>query len=183
MKLELIQHNYQAINSCYVFNDFLDDLIYLDLLKNKIKALTIQDEMRRTTNVKANMTSYEKLLEQKEFNFLHTKILDTIAICYKLRTPHPNNKFKLKIKNSWGMLHKENERSILHNHLNTTWSVAFYLQIPNQTIFHLPEFDSKIDLQNNMLIFFPGFTNHSVEPFIGEGERLSMACNIMQEFE
>ena len=182
MKLEIIQHSHLSINSCYIFKNFLDNLDYLNIVKNKIKELTIKDEMQHSTNVKANMTSYGKLLEEEEFNSLHKKILETIAICFQLRTPH-QSPFNLKMTNSWGMLHKQNERSVLHCHQACDWSAAFYLQIPHQTIFRLPEFDAQINLEDNLLVFFRGITQHSVDPFQGEGERISMACNINQEFK
>ena len=178
MKLELIQYNYQAINSCYILRDFLDDLSYLNLLKDKLKNLTVNDEMQHKTNVKANMTAWQKLLEVEEFQFLHQKILQTICMCYQLRTPHPHHPVTFEMTSSWGMLHKQNDKTATHCHANVNFAAAFYLQVPHSTIFHLPDFDGKIELEDNLLVFFPGATKHSVDPFIGDGERLSMACNI-----
>lgn len=180
MKLKLIQHNYHSICSAYIFEDFLDDLSYLDSLSNKIKLLTAHDEMNHKTNVKANMTSYAKLLEDNSFNFLYQKIMETIAICYRLRTAHHQEKFKLNIIDSWGMCHKENEETVLHDHGVVTWSAAFYLQVPQKTNFNIVDFNSYVELKSNMLVFFPGIVKHFVSPFTGEGCRISMACNIQQ---
>jgi len=180
MKLELIQHSHEAINSCYIFKEFLDDKNYLNLVKNKIKELATNDEMNHMTNVKANMTNYKKLIEQEEFNSLHEKILETISNCIRLRTVHYNAPLKFLIKDSWAMIHKQNDRTDIHEHNGRTWAVVFYAKVPHETIFHLPDFGGRVNLQDNMLIFFPAAAKHYVDPFLGEHERLSMACNIDQ---
>jgi len=76
MKLKLLQHSSSAINSIYIFEDFIDDKNYIKHISNKIKQYTEVDEMQRMTNVKASMTNYTKLMEDSDFNFVHQKIIE-----------------------------------------------------------------------------------------------------------
>ena len=178
MKLDLIQTSETNINSVYIIKDFLDDQIYLENLKNKVSDYTKKDEMNNLSNVKANMTNYEKLLHDSDFEKLHKKILNTLAFIFRLRTPHARESFKFIMTNSWGMRHKRSQKTNNHIHTFSDWSGAFYFTIPNTTIMHFPDFQEKLSLENNMLVLFQSYTKHSVDSHESDKDRISMAFNI-----
>jgi len=180
MKIEILQHSHNSINSVYIFRDFLDDLDYLKKITEKVALYTEKDEMNHQTNVKANMTGYKKLIEDDDFNFVHKKIMETIAIVFKLRVPSGNQKIKLTMIDSWGMRHKQGENTATHVH-TVSWATAFYLYVPHETNMFFEEYYSWIPLTTNSLVFFQGFTKHAVNEHIGDQDRLSMASNITHE--
>lgn len=178
MNLSLLQVSSAAINSVYIFRDFLEDKSYLDFLSKKIEAYTEQDEMQKNTNVKANMTNYSKLLSDNDFLYLHNKILEVLSMAYTLRTPHPEQTVTFQIIESWGMKHKKGDFTDNHIH-NTAFSGAFYFKIPCPTFMWLEDYHRGLSLEENMLVIFPGFTKHSVFEHTGDTDRISMAFNII----
>ena len=182
MRLKLFQSSETNINSVYIIEDFLEDMNLLSKLTKKIENYTQVDEMFHKTNVKASMTTYDKLLQDNEFDFFHKKILDTLAFVYTLRSPHPHERIKLMMTNSWGMRHQKFEKTKLHIHTSFHWSGAFYLNVPSDNIFmYFPDFEEKISLKDNMLVFFNGNTKHAVDCHESEEDRISMAFNVKME--
>tara|TARA_E500000318_G_scaffold11968_1_gene10812 strand:+ start:172 stop:729 length:558 start_codon:yes stop_codon:yes gene_type:complete len=182
MRLKLIQSSETSINSIYIIEDFLDDTNLLNKLTKKIENYTQVDAMSYKTNVKASMTTFDKLLKDNEFNFFHKKILDTLAFVYTIRSPHPNENIKLMMTNSWGMRHQKFEKTLLHIHSTFHWSGAFYLNVPSDNIsMYFPDFGEKISLKNNMLVFFNGNTKHAVDCHESKEDRISMAFNVKME--
>lgn len=178
MLLRPIQTSETAINSIYILENFLDDENYLNFLFEKIKNYTTKDEMNRETNVKASMTSWAKLLEDSDFNFLHNKILETLLNIFMLRTPHPNQKYKLGYYDSWGMSHKKGDFTLNHTHTNAVFSGAFYFRVPCFTEMVFDDFQESVELKNNMLLLFPALCKHKVGKHTSKEERISMAFNI-----
>jgi len=177
MQLQLIQSSSAAINSIYIIHNFLDDLSFLKTLENRIDNYTKEDEMAQQTNVKATMTTYDKLLNDEEFNKINIKILETLRFIYTLRTPHPEDKLSFSMVDCWGMRHKKNNYTVNHIH-GTTFSGAFYIKVPSPTEIFFEDFFKSVDLKDNMLLLFPGLTKHSVGKHQGDIDRLSMAFNI-----
>jgi len=176
MKLKLLQHSSVSINSIYYFEDFLEDNDYLNHLSEKVKNYTTIDEMQRTTNVKASMTNYLKLLEDTDFNLIHKKILQYLDIIWSLRSPTPNE-VNISIINSWGIKHSKGDYTLPHVH-NCSFSGAFYLKVPETSYLWFEEYNRLLPLKENMLVLFPGLTKHSAFEHTHEEARLSMAFNI-----
>lgn len=177
MKLDVIQISSSAINSIYIYRNFLEDLNKLNYFKKKIEKLTEKDEMQRTTNVKASMTSFNKLIEDNKFEYLHKKILETLSITWMLRTPHPENEVRFEIFNSWGMKHKKGDFTLNHIHM-CNFSCAFYMKVPKSTYIKFDDFERTLELEENMLLLFPGYTKHSVFENNSDDYRISMSSNI-----
>lgn len=177
MQLQVIQSSSASINSIYIIRDFLDDLSFLKTLENKIDNYTKEDEMAQRTNVKATMTTYEKLLDDKEINKINVKILETLRFIWTLRTPHPEEKLVFTMAECWGMRHKENNYTVNHIH-GLPFSGAFYVRVPSATEMFFNDFFKTVQLKDNMLLLFPGFCKHAVTKHQGDIDRLSMAFNI-----
>lgn len=178
MKLSVIQSSSAAINSVYILKDFMDDLQNKNFLCEKIKNYTLVDEMAKSTNVKASMTSWRKLLEDSDFNDLHLKILETLAMIFTLRNPHPEEKYTFSYQDSWGMCHQKGDFTLNHVHAECRFSGAFYLDVPCPTHMFFDDYDEKVKLKSNMLVLFPGLCKHKVEENVSDEKRISMAFNI-----
>ena len=178
MILELIQSSPNAINSIYIFRNFLDDKNYLNFLSDKIMNYTSTDEMNKSTNVKASMTTYGKLVEDPDFKFIHQKIIETLSNTYRMRSPTWRQTNIVELIDSWGMAHQKGDYTIEHVHGNTSFSGAFYFKVPSPTTMYFADYQEALKLEDNMLLLFPSLCKHSVGKHTGEEKRISMAFNI-----
>tara|TARA_R100001510_G_C7626490_1_gene186267 strand:+ start:646 stop:1209 length:564 start_codon:yes stop_codon:yes gene_type:complete len=177
MNLDLIQTSCSSINSIYIIRNFLEDEKTLYFYTKQIEKLTYKDEMQRRTNVQASMTAYNALLENPDFEYLHKKIIQTLINIWTLRTPHPFAPLKFEIFNSWAMRHNKGDFTVNHIHM-CNFASAFYLSVPNPVMMKFDDFEKTVELEPNMLLFFPGYTKHSVSENFAQDYRLSMSLNI-----
>jgi len=182
MRLRLIQHRETCIDSVYIFEDFLDDLDYLNFIKKEVIKSTEVDKMNYSTNVKAMMTDYGDLLQNSNLIFLQKKILETISISFTLRTPHPHQEFNLSFCDCWGMKHSKKEHTKQHSHSGQDWSGAFYVDVPSPVQMFFGDFLDGVELKSNMLVFFTGHIKHLVHASNTELDRLSIGFNIKHSF-
>tara|TARA_R100001510_G_C7654064_1_gene212651 strand:- start:353 stop:898 length:546 start_codon:yes stop_codon:yes gene_type:complete len=178
MKLDLIQNSSSAISSVYIFKDFLENKNYLEHITQKIEEYTIKYSLDKKPNVEGNMTDWRFLLQDEDFSYLHEKILETLSLVFALRTPHPETNTSFVVLNSWGMRHKQGQKTTNHIHQHVPFSGAFYLKVPSLVHMWFDDFHQGYPLENNMLVLFQGMTKHSVFEHIGDKDRISMAFNI-----
>lgn len=178
MKLEVIQFSIHSLYSIYIVRDYLPhtELQKLDqILRDKTKI----DVMNKSTNVKANMTSYTALQEIDECSNLMNKTIYTIDSIVKLRSCHGKDSFIYRVTDAWGMRHNKNDYSINHAHYPSHWAAAFYTSVPDPKPFmKFIEFNENLELEKNMLVVFPAMINHEVSINKSDNERISMAFNI-----
>lgn len=179
MKLRLIQSNCSAINSIYIYENFLDDLQYLNLLKSHISEYTNKpNDLDYKTNVFAKMTNWKKLLEDQDFNKIHQSIAETLYNTINLRNPCPNQKIEFFFDNSWGMKHDEGDYTQDHIHNFAYFSGSFYFEVPTPTMMWFEDYQQDVELKDNMLVLFPGLCKHRVTAHTGQKPRYSMAFNM-----
>jgi len=179
MKLKLIQSNCSAINSVYIFENFLENINYLELLKNEIVKYTSKsNELDYKTNVIAKMTNWYELLKNEHFHKIHVSILETLYNVINLRNPTTNEKLNIEFLDSWGMKHEEGDYTKDHIHTMCNFSGAFYFDVPTPTTMWFEDYQASVDLKDNMLVLFPGMCKHRVGIHQGEKPRYSMAFNI-----
>jgi len=178
MKLKLLQHNENQIDSVYIYTDFLSkEEVFL--VRDIVDKITKKDQsLSYQTNVKANMTSYKELLQHKDYGLFMRKSLQYLNIIYKLRSPHPDQRIRYDFMDLWGMRHKKGNSTLLHTHAQTGWSGAFYFKLPDTTYMNFPDFDTFQQLQENTLYLFPGLIKHSVPKHTHDIDRISLAFNI-----
>lgn len=105
---------------------------------------------------------------------------------------------------AWANINRDGSYNTMHNHPGNHWAAVYYVdtgkpdpQRPKSGVFELqdprsgaatmqvPGFDfgDKISLnpKPGMLVLFPAWMNHCVHPFVGDGERISIAFNIKLE--
>lgn len=108
---------------------------------------------------------------------------------------------------SWANLCRDGDYNKIHNHPDCTWSGVYYVTLGNRTSDAPPQsgmiefLDPRmgatdispnganafpklvIDPQPGLMVIFPCWLYHYVNPFRGTGERLSLAFNIKLVFE
>ena len=179
MRLNLIQNNCSAINSIYIYENFLEDVEYLELLKTKIAEYTNRpNELDYKTNVFAKMTDWVHLLKDQDFIKIHQSIAMTLYNTLNLRFPTPNLNIKIQFNDSWGMKHTEGDHTKDHIHSFHHFSGSFYFEVPTITKMWFEDYQQDIELKDNMLVLFPGLCKHRVSTHQGDKPRYSMAFNM-----
>ena len=102
---------------------------------------------------------------------------------------------------SWANVCRNGNYNVVHTHPNAMWSIVYYVQsgkadesIPYSGLLELldpREASNYIQVPNTVLdarmfidnypgrmVVFPSWMKHMVHPFIGEGVRISIACNV-----
>jgi len=178
MKLEIIQNGTSSLYSVYVVRDYLSN-DKLSILNNIIRSLTETDSMNRKTNVKANMTDYNKLKSIPECQNLFLQTIHTLDSIVKLRSCHTAETYKYFVTDAWGMQHLNEDYTQIHFHYPSDWSCAFYTEVPVPAPqMEFLEFASFLPLETNMLVLFPGMVKHSVNANQSKNNRISLAFNI-----
>ncbi|MDC0033511.1 TIGR02466 family protein [Alphaproteobacteria bacterium] len=98
---------------------------------------------------------------------------------------------------TWANVLRKGGYNKIHNHPGALWSGCYYVSTGRPA--PEPEFNGWIEFQDprpgnihggkervkpveGMLLLFPGWLNHYVNPFNGKGERISIAFNLDAEF-
>lgn len=177
-QIQLLQYDYKSHFSVFSIDNLLPE-DYLQKITDKTIELTTNDTMDRSTNVKANMTSYIEILKHSEYQQMFDSIMEYLNIFIKLRTPHWNRDIDYYIKEAWGMQHTKGDYTQNHVHPNTNWSIAFYLRVPtNDTYMYFDDFNDTLPLATNRLFIFPGLAKHRVTAHTSDITRISIAANI-----
>lgn len=130
-------------------------------------------------------------------NFYYEPLIEQIATCFPQRD---DKKLKEFSSNMWVNINKKGDWNDIHDHdpyAGTALSGVFYVKTPvncGKIRFYDPrQFVTKapdmkyyndgnhyhyIDPQPNLLIIFPGWLKHSVEPNLSDQDRISVSFNI-----
>ena len=167
----------------------LTDIIDLDseYQNNCINAaIEIGDEMKRSTNLYATMSSYELHRNSKGiiYNKLIIKLLTYIENNYDFSFLHDSNKNLinkkcLELKNFWTAIYKKEDFCIAHSHTPFHVSFVYYLKCDEfSSPIEFTHLNYSIKPKNNLLLVFPSLAMHSV-PVQKEGDdRILVAGNI-----
>ena len=147
--------------------------------KDIIKEINKQgDRQNCNSNVKAQMTDWH-MMDKPGFNKLK-KYINDMASTISIQVMH--RKIDPFITDMWGMKYKSEEISIPHDHWPATWSCAYYVNAPkNAPGLFFPEMGDQggeRQLEQGLLVMFPGHTKHSVRPMKFKGSRYVVSANI-----
>jgi hypothetical protein len=177
-KTRVVQNNNQGHYAIYIFENILED-DYLKEILNKTLELTEKDSMNHQTNVKANMTTFTKMLEDPLYTKLQRIILSFLHTSLCLRTEHPIVP-AYSFLDFWGMKFKKGENTIRHTHLgDSTWSGIFCIDSDDQTghvVF--PDMDFQDVMKSNSLYIFPSMMPHLTVPHLSDKPRVGLSFNL-----
>jgi len=147
--------------------------------KDIIKEINKQgDRQNWNSNVKAQMTDWH-MMDKPGFNKLK-KIISDMSL--QISKQQYNRNITPNIVDMWGMKYKNEEISISHDHWPAIWSCAYYVNAPkNAPGLFFPEMGDQggeRQLEQGLLIMFPGHTKHGVRPRKFKGNRYVVSANI-----
>lgn len=134
--------------------------------------------------------TFRQRIEKLTFNLLHVL----------LRGDSSNRSFKLLI-DAWANINRSGDYNVAHTHPNCMWSGCYYVTPgnpdPNVTwnglieLFDPREAANYVQVNNTILdartlienvpgrmLFWPSWVRHMVHPYVGDGERISVAFNV-----
>jgi hypothetical protein len=178
MRLKIIQFSPYSLYTIYAFQNFLPPEEHV-ALNSLVDEITVADEMNKSTNVQANMTTYNRLNDDLKCAKLFDDIFYTLDGIFRLRGKSIEG-YKYSMKNSWAMRHKPDDFTLNHNHMPGHWSGVYYTYVPEPrpTIDFLEFNNDTITPENNMLVLFPSMVFHKVSKNKSQEDRLSIAFNI-----
>ena len=139
------------------------------------------DKINHKSNVKADMTEWT-MQSETGFKKLAEIILDMAAKGSKERYNRP---IKPVISDMWGMRYKSGEQAILHDHWPALWSFAYYLNAPEGApgLFfkEMGAQGGMRKLEPGLLIMFPGYVQHGVQPQEFKGYRYVVSANVSEK--
>lgn len=180
-RVRLIQNNPFSHFAVYIVDNIFDEEYRYQML-NTVKEITEKDKMNKSTNVKASMSTWFELFEYELFQRFFTEAIEHAQTFYSLRACIPNESFDYTLIDAWAMKHSKGDYTLMHTHGPSTWSGAYYLQIPEQTYMTFPDFNHVEPLQENSLYLFHSLIKHEVGVQQYEDPRYSIAFNIKQDF-
>ena len=139
------------------------------------------DKINHKSNVKADMTEWT-MQSETGFKKLADIILDMAVKGSKERY---NRIIRPTISDMWGMRYKSGEQAIMHDHWPALWSFAYYLNAPEGApgLFfkEMGVQGGMRKLEPGLLIMFPGYVQHGVQPQEFKGYRYVVSANVSEK--
>ena len=142
---------------------------------NKLYAnqiLKLGDEMKRTTNVKADMTRWETFLPEwkplaKDIMEKHlveyVGEIDAKIVCYAI----------------WGVSYSKGDYTVFHHHFPSLLSFIYYVKADEDSApLVFSDIDYELHPKENDLIIFPSYLKHGVPTQMKDDNRMSISGNI-----
>ena len=173
-------------------------------INNKLRDIVLANEQQNSGINASNVGGWHSQADFFEWEFPEVKLLaqECMAAGFDLASTlvpaEAEGELKVKFQGgSWANVLREGGYNKIHNHPGALLSGCYYVSVGNPD--SDPEFNGWIEFQDprpgnvhggkervkpevGMLLLFPGWLNHYVNPFRGEGERISIAFNIEAEF-
>ena len=138
----------------------------------------------KKTNNPSNVTQYINVLNSPDISSLRlweqTDIFNPLLNTILSYGKHYFNNNELNISSAWSVVYKTNNYSTIHNHEgNNTGSFVYYLTTSKNSPIFFNDSNFYIDCEEDTLLLFPSFVNHSVPPHKGKEDRLVIAGNFL----
>lgn len=160
-----------------------------NLKKRYIDIIDLEgDEQKKSTNVKASMTSwtlnhiYDECIPVAEiFSDAYREIIKTFKPqLYEILTYYHGNEFKFSQIHVWGAKYKSKEKTVSHDHLPAIASMCLYLKTPKGCPgLSFNAISKTIPVEEDRMIIFDSSVRHSVKSKKFRGSRYILAGNIV----
>jgi len=129
----------------------IDSNYFIQKIKDSV---TSNNNMNYRTNIKGKMTPYNFFVQDKKFIELVTPLIDYVDEIQEFQNYH--------LANAWGYELEHREKTIFHDHFNSLWSGAIYLNNCNQPL-KFPQINEEVLPEKGSFVIFSGFLNHGCE--------------------
>lgn len=164
----------------------------------KIRAVTPNGRPEAwTAPVYTSLNTSDQIHLMPEFSALMSGINNEI-INYSSTLGMDHENYPLRMKDCWFNIYKSRDGQEPHNHNNSFISGSYYVRAPQGSSgirFHSPLYDNmfvpplreknqfnstlvEVAVEEGMLVLFPSWLKHSVQPNTGKGERVSISFNV-----
>lgn len=169
-----------------------------------LKAYILQKEKEAPSRARSNLGGWQSRSDLLTWPIPETKVL-TEAICETIKQVHgvvcevKGKEFDL-VLNAWANVSREGAYHKRHNHVTAHWSGVYYVEVgetnpewPSSGILEFSDPRERVECVNlpgapfgnpvnvapkaGALMIFPGWLYHSVNPYHGPGERISISFN------
>lgn len=132
------------------------------------------DRQNLSTNVRAQMTEW-RMQYEPGFSDLNNIILNMLKM---ITRTHFNIDINYICSDMWGMKYVSNNMAITHDHFPATWSISYYLNPPKDCPgLTFTEYKKEVNVEDGLLIIFPGNIKHHVESKKFKGARYVVSAN------
>lgn len=173
-------------------------------LNARLREIILQNEQQDAGIRASNVGGWHSRADFLEWDFPEVKILSDEFLTAgrdltaTLVPPGADGKLNVTYQGgAWANVLRDGGYNKIHNHPGALWSGCYYVCLGQAA--PEPEFNGWIEFQDprpgnihggkeriepveGMLLMFPGWLNHYVNPFRGGGERISIAFNFEAEF-
>ena len=175
--------------------------VYVNKIKSSVDLKTICLDMANGESVKrSNKGGYQSPDVASNKNF--SKLIYAIEFAANKFAVNLGLKNNLKVDNLWVNVNGYKDYNLIHSHPKCVFSGAYYVSVPNNSgrlEFYSPAYEGieydwnnnvqnrnitnsailNYDLDENLLLIFPSWLKHQVEPNLNEKEkRISIAFNL-----
>lgn len=177
-------------------------------LNQELKAVILDNEKKSGGIVKSNIGGWHSELgifswDEPCIKTLHERVRRAAIECTRNMIVRRNVKFRVRYRiDGWANVVRSGDYHSPHNHPNNLWSGVYYVAVgepePGRpkngqlelldprigcNMVGIPdslfEVRYSIPATAGLMVLFPSWLIHHVHPFIGKGERISIAFNIL----
>ena len=162
-----LQHTKSSLASIYVSSVRGYDN---ELYANQI--LKLGDQMKRSTNVKADMTHWNTFLPEWQLlckNIMENHLpkltgkIDATFVCHAI----------------WGVSYSKGDYTVFHNHFPSVLLFIYYVKADKDSApLVFTDIDYELHPKENDLIIFPSYLKHGVPTQMKDANRMSISGNI-----
>lgn len=135
------------------------------------------DIQKKSTNVKAKMTSWE-MMNEIGFKTLATYMINYAK--YVMHDTYHRENDNFKILSMWGMCYESEDYAVPHDHIPTFFSCVYYINPPkNGPELFFPELNKSVQPEDGMLVIFPSWIIHEVPKKTFFGKRYAVSANLV----
>lgn len=179
-----------------------------DALNNELRAVILDAEKRKPGLTKSNVGGWHSDLGIFKWDahciaVLHDRIRVACVEMTRNIVTRPNARFTATYYvDGWANIVRSGDYHLVHNHPNNLWSGVYYVsvgepepnrpnngqlelldprQAPNMVVIPDSLFEVRYTVQASpgLMVMFPSWLRHYVHPFFGNGERISVAFNVL----
>jgi len=177
-----------------------------DGMNDRLRAEIFERAHTQPTELRSNVNGWQSARDLMQWpgpdiEYLKKLFIDVSGVlsACALREPTRNIDAQFELT-AWANLLRNGAYTAPHEHQGASWSCVYYVSIgePDESAalsgkisFLDPRSNARIHGLDDalyrpitltpkpgMLLAFPGWLTHMVHPFVGEGERISIACNV-----
>lgn len=188
------------LRSCFATPLLIRQLDPVALNNERLREIVLERERAHPGIVASNVGAWHSTADLMDWDFPEIRALTREFLCaghdMTAAALPPGLTGEIKVQfygGCWANVLRDGGYNAIHNHPGAVWSGSYYVSVG--TARPEPRFNGWIEFQDprpanihghkqrlrpepGLLVMFPSWLNHYVNPFRGDGERISIAFNL-----